>query len=199
MTTPRAVRLIDGRDPNRPFIAAQLRRDCPAELLDTVEREWAVAREQLAAVTPLDHAHWNWRNKAESVSNGQHNLLAVECENQVQGLMVVVRAPRAAVLGPGSLVYVDYLEAAPWNLRAGTAEPRFIGVGTALLIDAVRLSREEGHEGRVGLHSLPQAEAFYTRCGFARLGPDPHYYDLPYYECTSQQATAWLASIGEPQ
>src|SRR4029079_12680175 len=75
--------------------------------------------------------------------------------------------------------------------------PRFLGVGTALLSEAIHLSREDGHEGRIGLHSLPQAEGFYAQCGMTRVGFDPDYYDLPYYEFTSQQATDWLAAIGE--
>lgn len=197
MTSPRTVLLIDGRHSTRPYIAASLRRDCPAELLDTVEQEWATAREQLATSVALDHAHWDWRNKNDSVAAGRYGLVAVECEGQIQGLMAVARSPRAAVLSRESVVYVDYLEAAPWNLRVATALPRFVGVGTILLIDAILLSREEGHEGRVGLHSLPQAETFYTRCGLTRVGQDPNYYDLPYYEYTSQQATNWLASMGE--
>jgi len=95
------------------------------------------------------------------------------------------------------MVYVDFLEAAPWNLKASATAPRFKGVGTALLVDAVRLSIETGFGGDVGLHSLPQAEPFYTRCGMTRIGEDPDYYGLPYYEYTSSQAAEWLASIGE--
>jgi hypothetical protein len=197
VASPRAVRLIDARDPSRPFIAADLRRDCPAELLDAVEQGWAAARQQLAGAAPVEHAHWNWRNKSHSVATGRHRLVAIECEGQVQGLMALDAAPRGSGSGRGGLIYVDYLESAPWNVRAAGADPRFIGVGTALLVDAVRLSREEGHEGRVGLHSLPQAEPFYARCGLTRIGRDPGYYDLAYYEFTGPQAVSWLASIGE--
>lgn len=196
MAALRVVRLIDARQPSRPFIDAELRRDSPADLLDAVESDWATARTQLAATAPVDHGHWDWRNKSGTVAAGLHRLTAVECEAQIQGLMAIVRAPRPALLG-GSVVYVDYLEAAPWNLRLATSSPRFIGVGTVLLADAIRLSLEEGHEGRVALHSLPQAEAFYHRCGLTRLGLDPTYYDLPYYEYTGPQSVNWLTSIGE--
>jgi hypothetical protein len=30
-----------------------------------------------------------------------------------------------------------------------------------------------------------------------RVGEDPDYYGLPYYELTGPQAAAWLTSIGE--
>ena len=54
-----------------------------------------------------------------------------------------------------------------------------------------------GLEGRVGLHSLPQAEGFYkTRCKMTDFGKDSGYFDLTYFEYTGQQATEWLAAIG---
>jgi hypothetical protein len=124
-------------------------------------------------------------------------LVAVECQGQPQGLMAVLRSPRRSRLGDGHVVYVDYVETAPWNLKSSNASPRFSGVGTCLLAEAVRLSFESGFGGRVGLHSLPQAEAFYTRCGMTQVGADPSYFDLVYFEYTAQQASDWLASIGE--
>lgn len=78
--------------------------------------------------------------------------------------MAVLSLPRPARLGDGYAIYVDYLESAPWNLKNGVEPPRFLGVGTVLLIEAVRMSADAGFEGRVGLHSLPQAEAFYRKC-----------------------------------
>ena len=111
--------------------------------------------------------------------------------------MAVARLPRSGRLAGGSVVYLDYLEAAPWNLKSPLAAARFKGVGIALLADAVRLSIETGLDGRMGLHSLPQAEPFYTRCGMIRVGEDPDYYGLPYYEYTGPQAAEWLASMEE--
>jgi hypothetical protein len=90
------------------------------------------------------------------------------------------------------------LESAPWNLKQSTNTPRFIGVGTALIAEAIRIGVEAGLNGRVGLHSLPQAEGFYShRCRMTRVGIDPNYFDLPYYEYLDHQATDWLVSIGE--
>jgi hypothetical protein len=52
-------------------------------------------------------------------------LVAVECDGEAQGLMAVLRMPRPARLD-GQLVYVDYLESAPWNLK-GFADPPRVG------------------------------------------------------------------------
>jgi hypothetical protein len=196
----RTVRLFDGRGPGHPIVAAELHRNYPVAGLDRIEAAWSATREQLAPSAPdsAEHTHWDWRNKADSVAAGHHLLVAVECAGEVQGLMAVLRTPRSARLGEGTVIYVDYVESAPWNLKRFVPIPRFLGIGTALLADAVRLSFETGLEGRVGLHSLPQAESFYReRCRMQEVGPDPAYYDLTYFEFTGQQAAAWLDSMGE--
>ena len=194
-TAARTVRLIDGRVPVLTPVEARLYLDLPALWLDVVESQWAEARARAAGSGGIEHAHWNWRNKRDRIADGRLRLVAVEYEGDLQGVMAIDRIPRPALLSPGSAVYVDYVEAAPWNLRVASSTARFVGVGTALVVAAIRLSRDESYEGRVGLHSLPQAEAFYTRCGLTRVGIDHGYYDLPYYECTSQRAADWLQEL----
>jgi hypothetical protein len=74
MPTPssfRNVKLIRARDAGRPFVAAQVYRDYPLTELENVEARWAAAREQAAAtgevagLAPLEHEHWDWRNKSD--------------------------------------------------------------------------------------------------------------------------------------
>lgn len=193
----RTVRLIDARRPDRPFLAATVVRDFPAASLDAVEAAWAGLRDRAAAAAGpggLEHGHWDWRNKARGARSGAIHLIAIEAEGEVQGLMAIDRQPRPARRAAADALYVDYLETAPWNLK-GFAAPRFVGVGTALLVDAVRLSLEGGLGGRVGLHSLPQSAAFYARCRMAAVGPDPGYYGLTYFEYTGVEAADWLAAI----
>ena len=115
----RYVTLIDLRVPGRPLIKAELYRDYPLSQLVIIEAQWSQAREKAAmaglitGLTPLEHAHWDWRNKAESVEAVNHMLVAVECEDEPQGVMAVLRTPRPAQLDAGQVVYVDYSESAP--------------------------------------------------------------------------------------
>ena len=138
----RRVWLIDNRVVERPNMSADLYRGLPAQIIDDIETGWATAREvaaqtaMAAGLNPLEHEHWNWRNKVESVEDGRHLLVAVECEGEWQGLMAVARLPRSGRLGGGWVVYVDYLETAPWNLKSAAVSPRFKAVGMALLADA---------------------------------------------------------------
>jgi hypothetical protein len=72
-------------------------------------------------------------------------------------------------------------------------EPRFSGVGTVLIAEAIAYSQQSGMNGRVGLHSLSQAVDFYERrCRMRCLGLDPAYYELAYFEYDEVEASNWL-------
>ena len=140
--------------------------------------------------------HWDWRAKTAQVTG----LLAFQgfsivCAGMTQGLMRIdlTKAARAPEQKGKPLVYVDYLEVAPWNRPDLGQAVRYKGVGTALMVAAIAFSEQEGFKGRIGLHSLPQAESFYRdRCGMIDLGPDAAYQNLKYFEMTPDQAKAFL-------
>jgi hypothetical protein len=117
--------------------------------------------------------------------------------------MAVENLLRPSRLTSGAWVlYLDYVEIAPWNVRVPldrakpvVREPRFTRVGTSLLGEAVRMSFGATASGRVGLHSLPQSEDFYSRCGMTRIGPDPSYYDLVYFEYAEGAGVTALTAL----
>jgi len=141
------------------------------------------------------HVHWNWALKA--LDHGvQHGHCAVELAGRIEGLMTLIVAGKSARL-PGAaglpLAYIDYIETAPWNNQDFTAAPEYHGVGLRLMQAAVQYSLDAGWDGRVGLHSLPQAEGFYlTRCRMDSLGLDPHYSRLVYLELPASQVADLL-------
>ena len=141
-------------------------------------------------------AHWDWRRKMAQVAGLlAYRGFSVTCAGVTQGLMQIDlnRLAYIPVQKGKPLVYVEYLEVAPWNRPDLGQAVRYRGVGTALLVAAVALSQEEGFRGRIGLHSLPQADGFYRdRCGMTDLGPDPGYQNLRYFEMTPDQAAAFL-------
>jgi hypothetical protein len=114
-----------------------------------------------------EHSHWQWERKWRFAAAGTR-FFGIECEGETQAMMSV-RADKIGRLPEQSglpLLYVDYLAAAPWNLPELVRRPRLRGSGLALLGAAVRLSRQIGYNGRIGLHSLPKAESFYRdKCG----------------------------------
>lgn len=66
------------------------------------------------------------------------------------------------------------------------------GKSSALMRVAIEVSRSESFKGRVGLHSLPQACAFYRNvCKMSDLGADADYHGLVYFEMTEDQAKSF--------
>jgi hypothetical protein len=64
------------------------------------------------------------------------------------------------------------------------------------MVAAVRLSESLGYAGRVGLHSLEQAEDFYVRtCQMTTLGPDRGYHGLWYFEWTTERARRFAEEV----
>ena len=183
-----------------------------AELRDAIEQaqidDWAkhwipvilaaiqdlVARQVPCANWPQS-LHWSWPKKIARVQG----MLAfpgfsVVAQGITQGLaqLDLTRACQEPGQKGKPLVYVEYLEVAPWNRSELGATPRLRGVGTVLLTAAIALSHEEGFKGRIGLHSLPQADAFYRRIGMTDLGPAPACQNLRYFEMTVEQARAFF-------
>jgi len=139
--------------------------------------------------------HWNWAQKTAQVQG----LLAfrgfsVVVQGVTQGLAQVnlTKSAREPSQAGKPLVYIEYLEVAPWNRPELGATPRLRGLGSALMTAAITLSEDEGFKGRIGLHSLPQADDFYRRCGMTDLGPDRACQNLRYFEMTAERARAFL-------
>lgn len=203
-------RLVDTRLPPPGYVPVTITRGFQATYgnLDAVERPWGPDRarlveELLSHDETLENAHWDWRNKARRPKDW-HCIATVECDNQTQGIMAIENLLRRSELTPNTwLLYVDILEAAPWNYRVPqdrnkpvVREARYKGVGTLLLGEAIRMSIGTTAGGRVGLHALPQAEHFYEHSGMTRIGPDPNCYNLVYFEYPDGVAAIQLTSMG---
>jgi hypothetical protein len=147
--------------------------------------------------------NWDWRRKTDAF----HGMLgcpgfSIVCGGMTQGLMLVdTMSKRCRVEGQKGkdLVYVEFVENAPWNRPELFQPPLYRGVGSILIRAAIQLSVELEWKGRVGLHSLPQANGFYANtCGMTDLGPDPSYQDLRYFEMTEEQAKAFIEKGKRP-
>ena len=144
--TYRPIQLADGQTDPPILVSAVVIRDLPAPCLEKIEKVWMPAREQAARIFHQageggEHGHWDWRNKVWSAESGRHRLMSVECRDDAQGLMAVLSSPRSAVIktARSPVLYVDFLETAPWNLKGLPTRPRFLGVGTILIAEAVKL------------------------------------------------------------
>ena len=140
---------------------------------------------------------WDWRDKQAAIELSLANQsFAIVAQGTTQAMMIVDLTKRARLQSQllQHLVYVDFLEVAPWNrhdLQGGT--PCFTGAGSILIGTAIEFSRLQGFKGRVGLHSLPQSNSFYANaCGMEDLGADPNYANLRYFEMTPDAAERFM-------
>lgn len=150
--------------------------------------------------------HWDWRRKTAAIQGMLANTgFSVVCGGVTQGMMIVDKTERRCRIEHQKdqhLVYVAFVENAPWNRRELLYDPpKYRGVGSVLVRAAIELSKYESFKGRIGLHSLPQSNGFYANtCGMTDLGvdPDPNYNPMRYFEMTHEQAEAFIAKGQQP-
>jgi Acetyltransferase (GNAT) domain len=185
-------------------VEAELRDAIEQTQLDDWQTKWqpallAVLQELARKGVPMSQWpqgwHWDWAQKTARVQG----LLAfrgfsIVAQGETQGLAQVdlTKASREPNQAGKPLVYLDYLEVAPWNRPELRVASGLRGVGSALVTATVALSDEEGFKGRLGLHSLPRAETFYRKIGMTDLGQDSAYQNLRYFEMTAEQARVFL-------
>ena len=192
-------------------VVAELRHGIEEAQLADWEGEWlpelfkALQRLKRAGVERTQwpqSRHWDWRRKTKAVEGFLGApAFCITCDGLTQGMMIVdLDRHQARIDGQAGkpLVYVDFVENAPWNRPELNNPPRFRGVGSVLIRAAIALSHHYEYKGRIGLHSLPQAHNFYANtCGMTDLGQDEHYDRLRYFEMTSEQADAFITKGGK--
>ncbi|MCE9556629.1 MAG: GNAT family N-acetyltransferase [Planctomycetes bacterium] len=204
---PISINII--RRADQQIVGASLRDGVRPEELTEVEHHWKPERvkirhELIHHGIPPAHwpqsLHWNWLNKVPDLLLLEASGFIVEHQDAPQGVMLTKTASYVARLDRGKpLVYIDYLESAPWNWNIPELgqSGQFRGIGSALLYVAIMQSKQEEFHGRVGLHALPQAESFYLDvCRMTTFGPDPHKQNLLYFELSQAEAEAHLREGG---
>lgn len=178
-------------------VEAELLSNLDVSDLLLVERQWDLVRHNIhqqllkAGVSRKkwpESLHWNWGTKSNQlkqlaiagfgiVSAGTWQAVCLtDCVSYTSRIPSSLGKP---------LVYLDYIEVAPWNWNiAEIGHDGEFGACGSILFDRVeQQSRDEGFKGRVGLHALPQAEEFYSQsCGMTVVGRDAAKQGLMYFE-----------------
>jgi hypothetical protein len=108
----------------QPLVAV-LREDMKPEDLAAIEGEWGPHRAMLRQELTRrgierqrwpQSLHWNWTRKGPDLKLLESKCFAIEYEKAIQGVMLTKTASFVSRLDKGKpLVYIDYLESAPWN------------------------------------------------------------------------------------
>ena len=200
----RVIQLLE--PPENKLVEAKLIDTLKPHDLELVERAWTPERDRLLREYLLrgidrraypQSLHWRWDKKARHLRELQARATGILVGDAWQGVMLTKSATQFARLQPDRgkpLVYIDYIEAAPWNLNLPDIgqQRRYRGVGPVLVREAILQSQREGFHGRLGLHSLPQSEHFYTGCGMTGVERDAAKQNLLYFEMTREAATRYM-------
>lgn len=195
-----AIKIIRGID--GAIVDAQLHRGLRAVDLTLIERQWSPWRQDIIrrlsergvdpAIWPQS-LHWDWFAKLRYLQLLAVEVCAIDAEGEWQAIVmmetVTHRCQLAEQVGK-HLVYVDYIETAPWNwpIPEFGLSRRFKGLGHILFRNVIRRSFDLGYKGRIGLVALPQAKAFYgATLGMAQIpATSPH--ELDYFELSEAKA-----------
>lgn len=167
----------------------------PSQIKETGDQWFEQRTTQKFSGVWLEHYHWNWGRKAEFCSSQlAYQWFALECRDQIEGLMLLESCQHQAILPPDrgkNLVYIEFIESAPHNVKGIVEKRRYKGIGSRLLEAAVQYSIEQEFEGRVALHSLPQAECFYESKGMQKKFFDEEK-KLYYFEWSKAAACEYI-------
>lgn len=162
-------------------------------------REAAEKLREAGGAVPA-YVHWDWRQKGRLLGRLDVTFSGIRCAGLLQGLMMVdvgtMERCRVHNDKGKELIYVDYVETAPWNITEYMAalgrEAKYSRVGTRLMQAAVQLSLDGELKGRVGLHWLPKAENFYRKLGMTEVGRDAKKQNLLWLEFTPSAAQDFM-------
>ena len=143
------------RDDQNKAVQAQLIAGISAAALDDWEASWQPFIQRKIQPGASPRGRWNWRQKVDARLALPTQGFTVACNGSTEGLMIVESAMQRGRLPEQHgqhLIYVEFLESAPWNQKALNDPPRYRGVGSTLLRAAVEYSFEEQFKGRIGLH-----------------------------------------------
>lgn len=120
------------------------------------------------------HVMWSWGHKANVLRRDlvSSRIIGIHRSNskRMEGMAFLTVDGASSPITGLPLVYIDYLSVSPWNDRHFTSRPEYKLVGSYLLSAASLISRRLRLRGRIGLHSLEQAESFYVECGMIDHG-----------------------------
>jgi hypothetical protein len=146
---------------------------------------------EISGKLAVQDREWTWRTKCSIAPGTNRHVFSLLNSGEVEAAMLLLFGEKSRDPSALPIVYVDFVAVAPWNRKAFQDPQRFRGLGTVMLGATVELSRTLGHDGRCGLHSLPQAEGFYRQIGMRDFGLDASKSSLRYFEFDASGASTF--------
>jgi hypothetical protein len=155
------------------------------ELLEQIEQSEPdeARRAEILESISMEDAHWRWFDKAIAFSSDEYEWFHLHADAKPQAACLIYH-PKPSALEAGDIFYVEFVAVAPWNRTCKIRPREFGGLGEIILRAAQRFAVKQ-LKLRPGfcLHSLPKAEAFYTKLQMVKIADHAKnsmsYFELP--------------------
>lgn len=151
--------------------------------------DFALAQ-RIIAENSLGDWHWDWTKKMFNCNGPHYEWFYLLKEEKIQGVCIIY-FPQNSKIDNQNIFYIDYLASAYWNRKRPGYSPKYTGIGRELINNAINYACNFlGYRPGFCLHSLPDAEGFYSHLGMTDFGIDSSKEDLRYYEASEKIASA---------
>lgn len=141
-------------------------------------------------VAKLDYQdwHWEWISKtAGTKADNQYEWFFLEVGSSVEAACLIYFPKESSLQPIENIFYIEFIAIAPWNRFTPLENKRYRGLGSLLLLEAVKfLAQKYGNSRRFSLHALEQAESYYIdKLKMQHLSindkPSLKYFELPHH------------------
>ncbi|MDR9836407.1 hypothetical protein [Herbaspirillum huttiense] len=136
----------------------------------------------LVAKYSLGDWGWNWLDKAIHLNHDEYVWIFLVAEEKVQAASIIYH-PKTSRFDGEKIFYIDYLATANWNRPRPNFSKQFSTLGTKLIAFSIDYAMNTlGYRPGFSLHSLPDAESFYSKLGMTAFEKDREKENLMYFE-----------------
>lgn len=165
-----------------------------AELLESIAERANNEEEMLELLSKcqLEDKGWRWIDKGMFLNSGEYEWFYLCSDHEVEAICVLYH-PKDSRIDNQQICYVDFLAVAPWNRSNPVFKKRYSGFGSVILKQALTFAQAElGYRPGFSLHSLPQAEDYYTKLGMRNFGRDENKENLIFFEMDKATTQSFL-------
>lgn len=136
----------------------------------------------------LEDFHWNWLRKAAHCNTNEYHWFFLTADQTIQAICIIYH-PKESRIDSKNIFYVDYLATAFWNRDRPGHKKTYSKLGIILLAHSIHYAINNlNYRPGFCLHSLPNAESFYTRIGLTDFGHDEEKENLKFFEAEEAAA-----------
>ncbi|MCW6647691.1 hypothetical protein [Yersinia ruckeri] len=139
-------------------------------------------RNQVVSDYNIGDFGWDWNRKIFFCNTIDYLWFYLIADNKVQSACIIYH-PKQSHFDNKPIFYIDYIASANWNRSRPGYSAQFKRTGTLLIEHAIKYANKNwGYRPGFCLHSLPDAEGFYSHLGMQDFGIDPSKENLRIFE-----------------